>query len=358
MLAYMLISRLMIGRMVRESAESEGNIRICDRISSPFLLGVFSPKIYLPTGLDPQDAVYVRAHETAHLRRRDNIVKPLAFLLLAVYWFDPLVWAAYFLLYRDIESACDEKAAAPLTMDERKEYCSALIAASTAHERMRACPLAFGANAVKARVKAVLNYKKPALWITATAAAACIVTAACLLTDPVSVNNSEIPKALDNAVSAALSSEAERYGSFSPSGCAVQGHATFGSETNNGVTRVYCYAEIGWFNTENGYFTEVSGSSMPVVLRFTLTDGNYTLVGIDYASDGADNGPSIKKLFPLRYRSRALDPTEKDRAAVDEMMVSAASAYLDSAGISLPVRLHAGPYDDPGAVFTTVTASY
>ena len=107
MLIYTLISYFKIHRKIREAVPYNENIWVCDRIAAPFILGVFRPKIYLPSSIDKQDAEYVIAHERAHLKRRDHLIKPLGFLLLTVYWFNPVIWIAYILLCRDIELACD-----------------------------------------------------------------------------------------------------------------------------------------------------------------------------------------------------------------------------------------------------------
>ena len=160
MLAYMLISYICLRVRVREAAFLRDNIYECDSISTPFILGVFRPKIYLPSAIDELDAEFVISHERAHLRRFDHVWKPLGFLILALHWFNPLVWLAYVLLCRDIEFACDEKVIKQLGADIKKSYFEALINCSVPRKTISACPLAFGEVGVKARIKNVLNYKK------------------------------------------------------------------------------------------------------------------------------------------------------------------------------------------------------
>jgi hypothetical protein len=126
----------------------------------------------------------VIAHEKAHLARRDHWWKPMGYLILAVYWFDPLCWVAYALFCRDIELACDEKAVRKMDLDGKKQYSTALLACSTGRRLVTICPLAFGESGVKVRVKNVLNYKKPAFWVVTVAVVACVVVAVCFLTDP------------------------------------------------------------------------------------------------------------------------------------------------------------------------------
>lgn len=195
MILYMLFSYLQVYRKVKESAPEEKNIRICDGIDSPFILGVIRPQIYLPSDIAEEDRDYVLAHEQAHLKRFDHIWKPFGFLLLSVYWFHPLLWVAYIFLCKDIEYACDEKVIKELGVDQKKDYSTALINCSVSRKMISACPLAFGETGVKGRVKSVLHYKKPAFWIIIASVVICTVLAVCFLTDP--EKKEELPKAGD-----------------------------------------------------------------------------------------------------------------------------------------------------------------
>ena len=184
MLLYALVSYLRLRRRVSVSLPVQDHIYLCDAISSPFILGVVKPRIYLPSGLDEVQRQNVLAHEQAHLARRDHWWKPLGFALLAVYWFNPVLWLAYTLLCRDIELACDERVIR--TMDESavKTYSAVLLACSMPRKAVITCPLAFGEVGVKERVKNALHYKKPAFWVVAASVAVCIVVAVCFLTNP------------------------------------------------------------------------------------------------------------------------------------------------------------------------------
>ena len=184
MLLYALVSYLRLRRRVSVSLPVQDHIYLCDAISSPFILGVVKPHIYLPSGLDEVQRQNVLAHERAHLARRDHWWKPLGFALLAVYWFNPVLWLAYTLLCRDIELACDERVIR--TMDESavKTYSTVLLACSMPRKAVITCPLAFGEVGVKERVKNALHYKKPAFWVVAASVAVCVVVAVCFLTDP------------------------------------------------------------------------------------------------------------------------------------------------------------------------------
>lgn len=184
MLLYALVSYLRLRRRVSVSLPIQDHIYLCDAISSPFILGVVKPRIYLPSGLDEVQRQNVLAHEQAHLARRDHWWKPLGFALLAVYWFNPVLWLAYTLLCRDIELACDERVIR--TMDESavKTYSTVLLACSMPRKAAITCPLAFGEVGVKERVRNALHYKKPAFWVVAASVAVCVVVAVCFLTNP------------------------------------------------------------------------------------------------------------------------------------------------------------------------------
>ena len=184
MLLYALVSYLRLRRRVSVSLPIQDHIYLCDAISSPFILGVVKPHIYLPSGLDEVQRQNVLAHEQAHLARRDHWWKPLGFALLAVYWFNPVLWLAYTLLCRDIELACDERVIR--TMDESavKTYSTVLLACSMPRKAVITCPLAFGEVGVKERVRNALHYKKPAFWVVAASVAVCVVVAVCFLTNP------------------------------------------------------------------------------------------------------------------------------------------------------------------------------
>ena len=184
MLLYALVSYLRLRRRVSVSLPIQDHIYLCDALSSPFILGVVKPRIYLPSGLDEVQRQNVLSHERAHLARRDHWWKPLGFALLAVYWFNPVLWLAYALLCRDIELACDERVIR--TMDESavKTYSTVLLACSIPRKAVITCPLAFGEVGVKERVRNALHYKKPAFWIVVASAVVCIVVAVCFLTNP------------------------------------------------------------------------------------------------------------------------------------------------------------------------------
>ena len=184
MLAYMLVSYLRLYRQVRTAVRVEDNVCRCDRWGTPFVLGMLRPRIYIPAGLDEADLSQVLAHERSHIRRGDHVVKPLAFLLLTVHWFNPVLWAAYVLLGRDMENACDERVLRTLDGAGRAAYSRALVACAVRQRPAAVCPLAFGETAVKERVKNAMSYRKPALWAAVLLLIAAAVIGVCFLTSP------------------------------------------------------------------------------------------------------------------------------------------------------------------------------
>jgi beta-lactamase regulating signal transducer with metallopeptidase domain len=184
LLLYTAVSYWRLCRKVDTAVCYKGNIFQSENVSSPFVLGIIKPRIYLPFNMNGQDLEHVVAHEQAHIHRKDHWWKPFGFLLLTIHWFNPLVWLAYVLLCRDIELACDERVIKELGNEQRADYMQALVACSVNRRMIAACPLAFGEVGVKERVKSVMNYKKPAFWVIIIAVIICVGVAACFLTNP------------------------------------------------------------------------------------------------------------------------------------------------------------------------------
>ena len=184
MLGYTIVSVWMLRRKLMTATLLRDNIRRSEQVDSPFVLGLLRPVIYLPYRMDTEDMAYVVAHEQSHIQRRDHWWKPLGFLLLSIHWFNPVLWVAYILLCRDIEAACDEKVIAAMSREELQAYSRALLHCSIHRRRIAACPLAFGETGVKARIKSVMHYKKPAFWVILVTIVASVVAAVLLLTAP------------------------------------------------------------------------------------------------------------------------------------------------------------------------------
>ena len=194
--------------------EPKRRVLLCDGIKSPFILGIIRPAIYIPSNLDEETMEYVYAHENSHIKRHDNLWKPLGFILLCVYWFNPLCWIAYILLCKDIEAACDEK----VIKDKEKEYLAlysqALLNCAAPRKMISACPVAFGETGVKSRVKGILNYRKPAFWIILVSLIAIIVVAVCFLTNPKKKELKQMPPGLSVAVEGSDEMTSAAYGGF------------------------------------------------------------------------------------------------------------------------------------------------
>ena len=184
LIIYAMGSAIKLHKLVREAVRVRGNIYIGDAIKSPFILGIVRPRVYLPSALSEGEMDYILAHESAHLKRKDHWWKVLGYLLLCIYWFNPLCWVAYSMLCKDIELACDEKVVKEMTFHEKKEYSKVLLSCARQRSLIMVCPLAFGEVGVKERVKSVLNYKKPTLWIIIATAVVLVILAVCFLTNP------------------------------------------------------------------------------------------------------------------------------------------------------------------------------
>ena len=309
-----IISYLRLRHKVTEAIPYEKNTWLCDQVKTPFILGVFRPRIYLPSGLSEEETAYVLAHEHAHLRRKDHLWKPLGFLLLTVYWFNPLVWLAYILLCRDIEAACDEKVISDMEMTEKKAYANALISCSMQRRLILACPLAFGEVGVKERVKGVLNYKKPALWIILIAIFACIVLAICLMTDPFSNKSlsGKLGISMDMAV-AGHNHSSETEGHF----VALDYDVLQVSKTANRTT-VYAWVMYEEYTFDGSAVKEVSGSHIPTVITFDTSSedsdkSTYDVIEYWEPRDGSYYADDIRAKFPWSIRRRAFDVSGADR---------------------------------------------
>ncbi len=247
LLIYCAVSYLRLYDRVRTAVPLRGNLFECDAVSSPFVLGIFRPRIYLPFGMEERDRELVVAHEETHIRRKDHWIKPFGFLLLAVYWFHPAVWLAYLLLCRDIELACDERVIQTLGEAEKRNYSNALLSCSVPHARIAACPVAFGEGNVKGRIKSVLHYKKPAFWVLIAAGIACAALALCFLTSPKEENDAVLIK--ENDFSSGGSAEAA-VSAYLGAEAAIFDHRF--AEPTDGLdsSRTFCFAG---YSTESTY---------------------------------------------------------------------------------------------------------
>lgn len=300
MLLYAAFSYLRVRLSVREGMHLKDRLWLCDHIASPFILGIIRPKIYIPSSLEASDLEYVIAHENAHLKRRDHWWKPLGFLLLCIHWFNPLLWLGYIFLCRDIEFACDEAVLRQLGMESKKRYSEALLGCSISKKTLTACPLAFGEVGVKARIKSVLNYKKPALWIILAAVLACIAVAVCFLTDP----KTKMPMMMDLTVRNLISSH-HRSNEFAGRACSTE-YELLGMKQRGRTTTLYLSALYQEYSLKDGELYVETGAHSPTVITLHQEDGLYTLKEYWEPRNGSDYGKDIRKKFPLHLWDEAL----------------------------------------------------
>lgn len=184
MLLYSTITYFKLKNKLVGSIPLRDNIVLSDYIASPFVLGLFRPKIYLPSALSEKEQKYIILHEQHHIKRFDHIIKALAFLALCIHWFNPLVWLSFALSGRDMEMSCDEAVVKKLGTEIRADYTASLLSLATGHRIIAGTPLAFGEGDTKERIKNLVNWKKPAFWVTILAVVSCSILAVCLLTNP------------------------------------------------------------------------------------------------------------------------------------------------------------------------------
>ncbi len=382
LLLYTMVSTLQLRHRVREAVRLRGNIYQSERIDSPFVLGTIRPKIYLPYHMDSRDRQHVIAHEQAHLRRGDQLWKPLGFLLLTIHWFNPVMWLSYVLLCRDIELACDEKVIKELGCEQRADYMQALVSCSVNRRRIAACPLAFGEIGVKERVKSVMLYKKPTFWIILLVVIACVVLAVCFLTDPVDskteqpadpiVSNTETtPEPADtapeepaqptvpsepeqDALKEALSAEQEALkdtlaaaeeadspmldemigkavldhyaDSVQPGQIHVESHVVLAEDKHDtqSVT-VYLLVLQETYSADGETLTMENGSYVPTAITFSLSTSSGTATEYWEPSDGSYSD-DIRAKFPDAAAEEALN----DQAYIDDLKAACYQKALEA----------------------------
>ena len=329
-LVYTAVTYWHLRRKVGTAVLFRNNIFQSENVSSPFVLGIIRPRIYLPFKIDGQNMEHVVSHELAHIRRKDHWWKPLGFLLLTIHWFNPLMWLAYVLLCRDIELACDERVIKGLGNEQRADYTQALLACSVNRRMIAACPLAFGEVGVKERVRSVMNYKKPALWIIIAAIIASITVAVCFLTNP------KTPKYESGIVpgTAIIYTDYDGvYLSAKSIGTNEDGHKVFNIVWHNETSQDITYGEMysieykdgnEWkdvVNPEDIYFFEIGYLLRPYstevksysTLRFNLPEnGTYRLGSHFSNSDGSQYNTWVE------FEIGAVDNSEQGNSVIPE----------------------------------------
>lgn len=307
MLLYAIASWARLKLSLKTATKKEGNIYQSEFVLSPFVLGIIKPKIYIPYKTNESDLPLVIAHEKAHIKRLDHLIKPLGFVLLSIYWFNPLLWVAYILLCRDIEAACDEKVIKNLGEDTRKEYSVALLNASISRKSIAACPLAFGETGVKERIKGVMNYKKPAFWVVIAAVAVCIIAAVCFLTNPTDTRKIDYSPDISPELEKTISAEIVKHnkgsyldGEFACATFKVLATETTSKDNENGIAiTVYLVSSYDEYNVEDGKLVHMSGNGTPLALSFVV-DGEDSYALYDYWEPGMGSSyiMDLKAKFP------------------------------------------------------------
>lgn len=370
---YTMVSTLRLRYRVREAVRLRGNIYQSEQIDAPFVLGTIRPRIYLPYRMDSCEQQHVIAHEQAHLRRGDQLWKPLGFLLLAIHWFNPVMWVSYVLLCRDIELACDENVIRKLDCGQRADYMQALVLCSVNRRRIAACPLAFGEVGVKERVKSVMLYKKPTFWIILLVIIVCIVLAVCFLTDPVDAkpaepaasitsNTESVPEPtdaapeepaqpeesvteqpveaapqedttpaeeaidpqLDTAISRAV---LEHYADMVQDGqIHAESHVLLAEDRSDAETvTVYLLVLQETYSVDGGTLTMENGSYIPTAITFSLSTSS--AVPLEYWEPGDGSySDDIRAKFPADAADEAL---LNDQAYIDELRAACEQKALD-----------------------------
>lgn len=215
LLLYGVVSYLRLSNRIQDAVLLKDNIYQSEKVVSPFVFGLFKPRIYLPYSMNAANMSYVITHEKMHIKKKDYLLKPLAFLITSVYWFSPLIWIAYCLFCKDLELACDEDVIWNLSLEEKKAYAKALVMCSSNQKVGYISPLAFGENAVKERIKNVLHYKNPSLWAFVGMCIVVLTAVVCFMTNPVE-NDENVAVLHESNVSDAENSSASESDSVVP----------------------------------------------------------------------------------------------------------------------------------------------
>ena len=311
MLLYSFLSYTKVRRHITSSVRLTGNIHETDRILTPFILGFFRPRIYLPFRLSEHERPYIVQHEQFHIRRGDHLVKPLAFTVLALHWFNPLVWLAFSSMLRDMEMRCDEAVLNKGGHAIKREYSESLLTLAT-HSRLPVTsPLAFGESNVKARIKNVLNFRKPKAWILLATLLLCIVVVFMIAANPTDKQSelvSNDDSTLNEAIHQAVLLEIEKIHNDPKNEFVAEAHTILKAiASGNQVTAYTVVLEQRYTFNDQGV-EHFSGSHMPVVLTFQKTDDqNYQLLEYWMPEEGTNYGKSINRKFPEEIVDKAFN---------------------------------------------------
>lgn len=295
---YGVISYLRLRRKLVTASPLRENIYLADGISSPFVLGLLHPKIYLPSSLGEQELPYIVLHEQHHIRRLDHLVKVLAFVALSLHWFNPLVWLAFVLAVRDMEMSCDEAVIRKMGDGIRADYTASLLSLATGKHIIAGMPLAFGQGDTKGRIRNLANRKKPAFWVVLAGAVICALAALGLLTNPTAPVDEQLAVFLDGQIAAHHQSE------YSKENFCCLDWEVLGTEKRGNQVTAYLWV---LYREYSDAATVESGAHVPTVITAELQDGNYVPVEYWEPRDGSYYAQDIRAKFPLLLQGRAMD---------------------------------------------------
>lgn len=304
MFVYALISYVRIHMKVVGAVNYKKNIWMCDNTASPFILGIFKPRIILPSDINDNDYKYVVAHEKAHLKRRDNLWKPIGFLLLIIHWFNPLIWIAYILLCNDIEMACDEKVIKDMKGFDKRAYTTTLLDYSISRRMISVCPLAFGESSVESRIKSVLSYKKPAFWVLIIATLMLIGVGVSFLTNPKEAHT-DIEPELDSYISEVILEKNKL--DYTKDFYVTESHKILDVKIYEDEIVVYLWEMVQYYDYVDGKLKNEGGSHIPVVITVENKEGAYSLQDYWLPRDGSYYATDIKEVFPNYIYDKAID---------------------------------------------------
>ena len=334
--------------ILRTAVKLDKNIFESESISSPFVMGIFRPRIYLPCGLNENEKEYIILHERTHIKNLDHFSKIFAFLVLTVHWFNPLCYLAFTLMSRDMEMACDE---AVLKQNEgiRKDYSISLLSFASGKKLPSPSPLCFGESGVKQRIKNTLSWKKPKTAVVALGLVILFVCTVAFISNPQNnIVTSKVDPALDEAVSQMILDQADDR--YLPYFCKTEGHKIFGYSRKDDEITVYGYMSYSTMNFMNGYLSTYmgSGGACPFVATFWDKGGFYKLKELKTPESGMGYGDSIRALFPSEFEKKALN-AQKHIDDIEKQKNAYAKAALNEAGINCKIV----PADETNIVLMT-----
>lgn len=295
---YGVLSYLRLRRKLVTASPLRENIYLVDEISSPFVLGLLHPKIYLPSSLGVRELPYIVMHEQHHIRRLDHLVKVLAFVALSIHWFNPLVWLAFVLSARDMEMSCDEAVIRKMGDGIRADYTASLLSLATGKHIIAGMPLAFGEGDTKGRIRNLANRKKPAFWMVLVGVVICTVAALGLLTNPTAPVDEQLAVFLDGQIAAHHQSE------YSKENFCCLDWEVLGTEKRGNQVTAYLWV---LYREYSDAVTVESGAHIPTVITAELQNGNYIPVEYWEPRDGSYYAQDIRSKFPLLLQGKAMD---------------------------------------------------